>query len=216
MLPLLIAAALAGEQFSAGQLSSRADTLVEVRLVLDERLPESWPNRTYDPTGWGFPGAIVDRAWTSATATVLAGPEVTLDRAHVYSSSSRCWWKAHERGEVRALVFVERGGRQVVGVEVERGRFSDLNPDYDALKGALVRAVAWTDERMAALDASALWQDQRAALLGEAHLRAVARDWLREHGGDSVLDEVWGAPGSDSRIRHEAAAEVPSDSEICR
>lgn len=231
LVPLLLlcatpTAAHAGESLGLYDKLARSALVIELRVPLDQPVPESWPNQGYDPQGFAFPDALVAVGRERATverALVGAGGMGKLpvpEQPWVFSSSSTCWWLAHQRGSVRSLLFLERGGpsgwQQVYGVEHEWGAYSDLNPDYDALVAAITRASAWTDERVQAVDAAALWQDQRQALASDdPYLLGLARDFLLAHEASAVLDEVWGAPGTPERAAHEAAARWPEHHGWC-
>lgn len=228
LLPLVLSFpsfAVAGEEQSLSHKLFQAEQVVEVRMPVAGTVPESWPNKVYDPQGWAFPDSLASeaRGKVELARVVVAPPggeQTNLPASlHLFASDSRCWWAAHARGEVRALVFLERQGeaaRQVFGVELERGAYSDFNPHYDDLVAAVQRAAAWTDERTRAVAAGALWQDQRQALVSaNAHERMLARDFLLAHDGATVLDEVWGAAGTPERASNEAAARWPDDASGC-
>jgi hypothetical protein len=220
--------AQAGEMLSLHEKLQRSELILEVRLPLTQPIPERWPNRTYDPQGHGFPGALVEAARQAATIERVlktspeAGQAPELPATlHVFASNTPCWWKAHERGGLRTLVFLRReaGGawQQVAGVEHESGLYSDLNPDYELLVAAITEAGAWVEERMRAVAAEMLWQQQRAALQSEdnVYLRHLAAGFLREHDSGDVIDPYWGHPGSEQRKANEQRARLPHQS-VCR
>jgi hypothetical protein len=231
LVPLLLLCATpslawAGESLSLYDKLARSALVIELRVPLDEPLPESWPNQGYDPQGLAFPDQLVAAGRERATVErvlVGAGDLVKLpvpEQPWVFGSASACWWLAHQRGAVRSLLFLQRGGpsgwQQVYGVEHEWGTYSDLNADYDLLVVAITRASGWVDERARAVDAAVLWQDQRQALAGDdPYLLGLTREFLLAHDAGEVLDEVWGAPGTPGRASREAAAQWPEDHGRC-
>ena len=53
---------------------------------------------------------------------------------------------------------------------------------------------------------------QRKALVSDnVYLRHLAAEFLIQHGAAEVVDEVWGAPGSELRLKNEATARVAPD-----
>jgi hypothetical protein len=218
--------ASAGEMLTLDRKAFDADLVFEVRLPLDKPIPKNWPNQSYDPKGQAFPGALIDAARKGAKVERIlkilsseAHPTVPED-LYVFTSGSPCWWKAHQRGGLRTLVFLrhESGGatRQLVGVEHESGRYTDLSPTYEALVEALMRASGWHEERMRAVAAEMLWEDERAALGSDnPYLMHLAAAFLREHDSSYAIDAVWGAPGSEGRAAREKASVPPYDN-VCR
>jgi hypothetical protein len=226
-LPAAAVVALAGEWLSLEQKLGGADAVLEVRLPLGQPIPERWPSQKYDPKGWAFPEELIQRAQASAEVLrVLAPAEgeapATLPAPlPVFSAASPCWWKAHERGAVRSLLFLRDTGagrwQPVFGVEHDAGLYSDLNPDYERLASAIATAAAWPEERMRAVAPEALWQAQRRALAdeGDPYLARLAWAFLGERDSAAVLDEAWGPRGSQERERREQAMRLPHES-VCR
>jgi len=218
--------AMAGESLSPSDKLARSELVLEVRVPVVGAIPASWPNQAYDPQGWAFPDDLVTAGREAAEITrVVAGDEglgalPEPGSFHVFPSTSACWWLAHQRGELRTLVFLERledgSLQQVMGTEHSWGGYSNLEPSYDALVSALGRAKGWSDERATAVDAAALWQDQRQALTqDDPYLLVLARDFLVAHDAAGVLDEVWGAPGDPERKAWETRALWPHDPGRC-
>ncbi len=214
----------AGDSLTAFEKIRRADLVLELRVPVEGEIPASWPNQGYDPAGWAFPDSLrpTDAGAVEVTRVLVGeAPEVLSEpaRFYVFSGGSACWWLAHQRGGLRTLVFLERDGdswRQVFGTEGEWGAYTDLSPGYDALAAALTRAGGWGDERAQAVDAAAMWQDQRAALAGDdPYLRVLARDFLLAHDAAAVLDEVWGPGGTPERAAAEAKTRWPHDPGLC-
>jgi hypothetical protein len=224
--PLLLLAlqpsALAGDELSLHAKLDRAVLVMELRLPMSQPVPESWPNQGYDPAGWAFPQALIDRARQGAQLQRLLwgggglGHPPVPEQPWVFGSSSACWWEAQERGSVRSLVFTDREGAQIYGVEHGWGSYSDLNPRYEELVAAITRSVGWDDERPRAVAPEALWLDQRAALTEDnPYLLVLTRDFLLAHGAAEVLGQVWGPTGSPERAAREAAATWPEDKTLC-
>lgn len=213
---LLVAAALAGDWLALPEKLAQADAVVEVSLSVAGEVPASWPNRGYEPRGWGFPDALSRAALAGLKVTrVIKGePEVLtslpVSQPWLFGSSSACWWAAHERGQVRSLVFLQRRGDgwvQVYGVEHGWGAYSDLNARYPQLVEALAQAAAWS-EVDPAVATSALASD-------DPYLLELARAWVLAHGGEAAIDAAWGAPGSPERVTRERAATWSDDHGRC-
>ena len=211
LLLIITAHAIAGDIVPLAEKVFRADVIVEVQLTFDRPIPKNWPNRTYTPAGMGFPDALIRRAISLAAVSRVLASSIDSARiripqsCHVFSSGSRCWWNAHRRKSLRVLLFFAASSdgqlRQIVGVEYETGQYSDLNPEYEALVAAVRAARQWPEERMRAVDASQLWQEQRTVL--RAHSNPYAVDlviaFLRVHQGETVINKEIGSPGEDRR-----------------
>jgi hypothetical protein len=227
LVPALLAAkASAGEMLSLEDKAFGADVILEARLPLDEPIPKKWPDQKYDPKGQGFPDALLASARKKATVERLLKSRSPDDKPalpeglYVFSGNSPCWWKAHERKDVRTVLFFRQNPdgtlQQIAGVEQDSGLYSDLSPRYAALLAALEKASGWHEERMRAVAAEMLWPDERAALKSdEPYLMHLAAAFLRAHDSAAVLDEVWGAPGSEPRKQREKQATLPFDS-VCK
>jgi len=223
---IVLPTAMAGESLSPSDKLTRSELVLEVRLPVVGAIPASWPNQAYDPQGWAFPDALVTTGREGAEITrvvVGAGGIGTLPAPgsfHIFGSGSACWWLAHQRGGLRSLVFLEQRDdgsfHQIFGTEQEWGGFTDLEPGYEALVAALDRADTWNDERASAVAVPMRWQDQRAALVSDdPYLLVLARDFLLAQQAASVLDEVWGAAGSQERRAWDAKATWPHDPGSC-
>jgi len=226
-LPALLCAAApaaAGEMLSLSDKVFGADVILEARLSLDQPIPAKGAGRKSNPKS--FPSATIDAARKSATVERLIKSRSPDDKPvlpeglYVFSASSPCWWKAHKHKGVRLLLFFRQDPsgalKQIAGVEQDSGRQSDLNPDYEALVAAVQQASAWHEERMRAVSADQLWPDERAALRSQdPFLLHLASAFLRAHDSASVVDEAWGAPGSEGRKQREKAASLPVDS-VCK
>ncbi|MHB8878150.1 MAG: hypothetical protein ACYC8T_31015, partial [Myxococcaceae bacterium] len=108
--------------------------------------------------------------------------------------------------------------RQLAGVEVESGRYSDLHPAYPLLVAAAAESATFTEERMRAVGEEMLWGKEKAALRRQdnPYLMALAAEFLRTHGAAEVVDAAWGLPGSPERKKHEALAHPPPPMNACR
>jgi hypothetical protein len=216
----------AGEQLTLSQKVFDSDVILEVRLPLDQPIPEKWPTKKYDPKSRGFPEALIKKAQQSATVERVlrsgsSEPAPTVpENLYVFSSSSPCWWKAHERGAVRTLVFLKRftdKTRAIAGVEHETGLYTDLNPNYEDLVTAIQQAGAWPEERMRAVGAEMLWPAEREVLKSSKspYLLNLAVEFLRTHDASNVIDEIWGASGSEPRMKREAESKLTYEN-VCK
>lgn len=82
-------------------------------------------------------------------------------------------------------------------------------PGYAQLVDALTESFRWHEERMRAVGAEQLWQAQKQALVSDnPYLRHLAAEWLVQHDAASVVDALWGAPGTEERAKAEAASRI--------
>ena len=214
--------AFSGEWLSLSEKVFRADAIIEVRLVFDKPIPKKWKNKKYDPLGWGFPDQLIGRAKTGATITRIlkhvGGDSISLPGSfHVFSSNSACWWKAHRRGEIRALIFLTKeknGYKMFLGVEHETGMYSDLNSDFELLIKAIEETSQWGEERMRAVPVDMLWQRQKSILRNSesSYLLQVAKYFLETHDAADAVDECWGKIGTGERKKNEKRAMILSTS----
>lgn len=92
-----------------------------------------------------------------------------------------------------------------------KGRGTSLDQGYASLVDALGEAAHWHEERMRAVGEAQLWTAEKKALHADnPWLRALAAQFLRDHGAADVIDAEWGAPGSDARKAEEAKAALPA------
>ncbi len=214
----------AGERLTLEDKVFQADSIVEVVLPLDQPIPKSWPNKTYDPKRAAFPHQLHSRAMKQAKVErVLKVPKTgkppTLPKQYaVFSIGSPCWWKAHAKGGLRTLVFLrlDRKGRHadLAEAEHETGLYSDLNPDYELMVRAIRTLSAWQEqsqpgpvrreEQKKILSAS---HDPYQLYLTVAHLKRQDPD---------MLDEVWGPRGSSTRTQYEKIVTEPAVEGLCR
>jgi hypothetical protein len=188
-LSLLVIVALGQTADSLPNLVFKAHPIVEARLERDGALKLQ---RVLSPS--------------------VAEPDARLLlNAKPFSPRSRCWKKARARGSLKVLLFFERGtAKQLTGPGHEEGRYSELDPSYPQLVEAVERSQSWQDERMRAVPAALLWQEQRLALRSDnAYLVLLAAEFLNSHGGGAALEETWGQAGSTERERNEKRARLP-------
>lgn len=79
----------------------------------------------------------------------------------------------------------------------------ESTPGYAKLKEALVEAFTWQG------GVASLWKAQKDALVSDnPYLRHLAVEWLVQHEASAVIDETWGAPGTEARVKAEAASRI--------
>jgi len=219
-------AADAGPRVAMAEKVFKAEAIVEVRLPLDLPIPKQWPNKGYDPKGLAFPNPLFDRAMKGMKIERLlkappsGKPPALPKQIYVFSIGSPCWWKAHQHGSLRSLVFLrsDKKGRfeDSGGVEHEDGRYSDLNPDYEGMVRAIQEAVAWQIGKDTAAP-----PEQRAAqrkILTSTHdpyRLYLAVHFLTRHDA-ALLDEVWGAPGTPGRSQYDRMVVEPAMPSACQ
>lgn len=215
----------AGPRVTLAEKVFKAEAVVEVRLPLDLPIPKQWPNKVYDPKGLAFPNLLFDRAMKGRTVerVIKAPPNgktpALPKQIYVFSISSPCWWKAHQAGGLRSLVFLksDKKGRyeDSGGVEHERGQYSDLNPDYEPLLRAIQLVTGWKTGKGEPLPA-----EQRAAqrrILSASHdpyELYLTVQFLSRH-DPALLDEVWGAPGTPGRSQYDKMVTEPVMPPVC-
>lgn len=209
VLSLLVLTALA--QTDAGaplpsalyRASQEAAALVELELPLitTERSDLRWQRALKQPKV---------KAMLAARAPMDAPESVELAPFEVMRS---CLRRTDHRLTVKVLVLMT--GAPLQPKPLPHSTFGlglETTPGYEALKAALIESFDWREERMRAVGADQLWRAQRKALGSDnLYLRHLAAEFLVQHGAAEVLDEVWGAPGSEARVKHEATARVAPD-----
>ena len=203
---------VAGDFFSLSEKLYASHGVVEIYVPVEGKVPKNWPNKTYDPRGWGFPDVLVGKAsaerrrlWPVDATESLSGVDPT--KSFLFSGGSRCWWKAHQKGGLRSLVFVDAQGNAVrFGVEHERGRYTDLNPAYEEL----IAAITWFfSNRDNLTTARALLHEKQK----NPYLLMVGGAVLMTHGGHTDLEKHIG--GADSAL-YKRIHQAPDDTSFCR
>ncbi len=201
----------------------QAESIVEVRLPLDQPIPKHMPAKAYDPKGQSFPRVLFDRAMKEAKIERVlkplpGGKTIPLPKQiYVFAIQSPCWWKAHRQGSLRSLVFLKRDadGRyeDSGGVEHEQGLYSDVNPDYAQLVKAIQEATSWKT-------GAAAGPDDRAAqrkILESSHdpyQLYLTVQFLNRYAPE-VLNEVWGAKGTPGRVQYDKMVTEPAPQAVC-
>lgn len=126
----------AGPAYPLGRKAVCAGVAVEVELNLEA------------PDGGSRTG-VRDRAMARArvTATLYGTPAVDLPRPLKFFLPERTWRQAEKRGHLRAIVFAARPtGTPTLLFGVE-GAPTDVDPDYAAVRAAVLRYARWRDRR---------------------------------------------------------------------
>ena len=195
--------ALAGERLTLAEKVAGADLILEVKVKGASPALEA---------------ASVERVVFPRDTEAPPLPDTLM----VFSAASPCWKVAKAKGAVKALLFFKRTEAgaltQLVGVEGETGRYSDLHPAYPKLVQAVALAAGFTEERMRAVSAEMLWGKEKTALgmRENPYLMSLAAEFLRSHGAADVVDEKWGKPGTAERKKNEALAADPGPENVCR
>lgn len=112
---------------------------------------------------------------------------------------------------VKVLAFFDANGKQLVGVEQDRGEGTDFDPGYAALVEAVAQAKSWKDERMRPIERDALWLRPKAALTSSnPYLRRLAAHFLKRHEAEDLVDAAWGAVGTAERKKNEPIPTAPN------
>ncbi len=190
MLALLATSLLAADSVPLTDKVFSATTIAEFTVKLEPARPPSMTGRVV------FPPEAVE-------------PMPKLQR--LLTAESPCLAPARRKKQLKLIAFFDASGKQLAGVEQDKGHATDLDPDYLAMFEAVLEAKQWTDERMRAVAPEALWREPKKALLSEnPFLRRLSATFLAAHDAVHVIDAAWGAPGTPERRAHEARAVLPS------
>jgi len=203
----------------------KAESILEVQLPLDQPIPKHWPSQTYDPKGQAFPKLLFERAMKRVTVERVLKPlqdgqaPPLPKQIYVFAIQSPCWWKAHQQGSVRSLVFFKRDGRgryeDAGGVEHEQGFYSDLNPYYPQLVKAIQEVLSW--KRGPAGSAGAEERATQRRILETSHdpYRLYLTAQFLHRYAPEVLDEVWGAKETPIRVQYDKMVAEPTAQAVC-
>lgn len=190
MLALLVTSLLAGDSVSLPEKVFSAATVAEFTVRLEPTRPPALSGRVVFPSD-----------------PALAPPKLQ----RLLTQDSPCLGAARRKKLLKLLAFFDADGKQLAGVEQDKGQATDLDPDYLPILEAVLEAKGWADERMRAVAPEALWQEQKRALRSEnPYLKRLAQSFLAAHDASSVVDAAWGPPGSPERRQQEARAAVPT------
>jgi hypothetical protein len=190
LLALLVTSLLTADAVSLPEKVFSAATIAEFTVRLEPARPPSMSGRVV------FPPEVVD-----------APPKLQ----RLLTADSPCLSAARRKKQLKLIAFFDAEGKQLAGVEQDKGHATDLDPDYLPVLEAVFEAKQWTDERMRAVAPESLWREPKKALLSEnPSLRRLAATFLTAHDAAHVIDAAWGAPGTPDRKAHEARAVLPS------
>ena len=202
----------------------QAESIVEVRLPLDQPIPKHMPSKAYDSKGSSFPRVLFDRAMKEAKIERVlkplpGGKQASLPKQiYVFAIQSPCWWKAHRQGSLRSLVFLKRDtkGRyeDSGGVEHEQGLYSDVNPDYALLVKAIQEVTSWTTGTAAAGPDDRTRQRKILESSHDPYQLYLTVQFLNRHAPE-VLNEVWGAKGTLVRVQYDKMVTEPAPQAVC-
>lgn len=131
-----------------------------------------------------------------------------------FTAGSKCLALARKKKQLKLLAFFDEKGKQLVGVEQDRGWSTELDPAYPSMVEAVLEAKSWHDERMRAVGVDQLWLQPKKALGSDnPYLRRLAADFLKTHQAD-VVDAAWGPVGSEARKKNEALATIQA-TDLC-
>jgi hypothetical protein len=113
-------------------------------------------------------------------------------------------------GTVRYLLLF-KGRTKLALPHSNAGRGTSTEAAYAQLVEAITAAAGFHEERMRAVSEAQLWSAERAALVSDnPFLRVLAAHFLKTHGAAAVVDETWGAPGSEQRKKADADSAIPT------
>jgi len=111
-----------------------------------------------------------------------AGNRAQVPHFMSLSGGRKCDPARRNLKRLRALLFLDKKGRPLLGVEQFYGAYSSLNPNYEALKAAIITARSWPEERMQAVATQMIFRRQKKLLAGTdetVYLRRLAYGFLR-------------------------------------
>ncbi|MFT3711504.1 MAG: hypothetical protein QM817_28040 [Archangium sp.] len=144
-----------------------------------------------------------------ASRAVMDAPE-KLDGFKKWEVLRSCLGLTNGRASVKVLVL-QTGNPPAWSLFplATMGFAMESTPGYAQLVAAVSEAYGWHEERMRAVGADQLWQAERKALQSDnPYLRHLAAEFLIQHDAATVVDELWGAPGSEQREKSEAASRI--------
>ncbi|MFM8552100.1 MAG: hypothetical protein ACKOCD_07290 [Nitrospiraceae bacterium] len=201
----------------------QAESIVEVRLPLDQPVPKHQPAKTHDPKSQAFPRSLFVQAMKGATVERVlkplpGGTQPPLPKQiYVFAIQSPCWWNAHQRGSLRTLVFLKHDAKgryeDSGGVEHEQGLYSDLNPDYAQLVKAIQEVTTWKQDDSGPGDRAV--QEKILTASHDPYQLYLTVQFLNRY-APAVLDEVWGAKGTSSRTQYDKMVTEPTVQTVCR
>jgi len=175
--------------YSLGEKLKDAVAVFEFYVPVAGELPADAPGEVRDSERRKFPHSLVEQDDVRLCRVfrrdpAVPPPLVDASGVSVFSRGSRCWWRAHERGGIHTLVFVDAEGKRTPqGVEHERGRYTDLNPDYSQLIEAIEWSLANREDAAAAGEVLVPEQTNPYLLLAAgASLRALEASETQEEG----------------------------------
>jgi hypothetical protein len=128
----------AGPSYTLGEKALCAESAVEIELRFDRSLSASGKDGLDGGRAKNFPYELVRSAMANArVVNVFFGSAGQLPKDADIYLKDRLWWKAYERGRVRAILFVRtiKGGPQAYcGIE---GAPSDVAPGYADIRSAI-------------------------------------------------------------------------------
>jgi hypothetical protein len=175
---------------------SEAAALVEVEVPLEA-------------TGRPFERWAKGLAKAKVTATLASrAPDDAPTAVPRWEVLRSCLARLGPRTSVRVMLAVS-DHRLVLLPMTTLGFALETTPGYADAKAAMVASFGWREERMRAVPPEQLWLEQRAALRSEnAYLRHLAAEFLIQHDAGDVVDEAWGAQGTEARGKNEEASSV--------
>ncbi len=213
-----------GVRITLAEKVFQAESIVEVRLPLDQPIPKHLQTKTDDPKGQSFPRVLFDRAMKEAQVERVLKPlpggktPPLPKQIYVFAIQSPCWWKAHRQGSLRSLVFLKRDTRgryeDSGGFEHEQGLYSDVNPDYAQLVKAIQEVASWKPGPAAAGPDDQATQRKILESSHDPYQLYLTVQFLNRHAPE-VLNEVWGAKGTPGRVQYDKMVTEPAPQAVC-
>jgi hypothetical protein len=175
--------------------STEATALVELELPLitTERMELRWQRALKEPKV---------KALLASRAPMDAPDSIELPPFNVMRS---CLRRTDHKLKVKLLVFLTGNPPKPSYVPfLSFGLGLESTPGYEQLRAALIESFSWVPEKTFAAQRKALTSDN-------LYLRHLAAEYLVQHEASAVVDEVWGAPESETRQKNEATARVAPD-----
>ena len=196
MLSLVLLISLAQPLPSAlYRASTEATALVEVELPLitTERMELRWQRALKEPK---VKALLASRAPMDAPESIELAP---------FNVMRSCLRRTDNKLKVKLLVFLTGTPPKPTYVPfLTFGLGLESSPGYEQLRAALIESFSWVPEKTFTAQRKALGSDN-------LYLRHLAAEYLVQHEASAVVDEVWGAPESETRQKNEATAKVAPD-----
>lgn len=180
--------------------SAFSKSVFEARAVLEIEVPLD-PTNPRSTARWAD-GIVKAKPLGLITSRTLMDPPEKLKTSWEVLRS--CLALTNGKSSVKVLMVISGNPpAPMIFPLATMGFAMESTPGYAKLKDALIEAFTWQ------AGVASLWKAQKQALISDnPYLRHLAVEWLVQHDASAVVDETWGAPGTEARVKAEAASRI--------